>query len=276
VKLHKAAHGVDGMIGSLDCTHTFWKNCPKAWQGSYKGKELKPLIVMESIADYFLFLWHASYGYTGTLNDNSTILHLSPFMDRLLDGTFHEVEAEAAVVPFMIKEEQFNKVFALSMVSTPRTADLSGESKCPLPGKEKKYTSWQEGTRKDVERAFGVLKNTWQCLDRPILLHDLNDDISNRVVSCLLLHNILVTDRVMQEASDTYYNYRERYDPSVGAGRPSNCAKCSCPRKKNSQWNQQCPPTVQAAMTRIDRCAELNDLAENRRLHMALMANFNT
>jgi hypothetical protein len=181
-------------------------------------------------------------------------------MDRLLDGTFHEVEAEAAVVPFMIKEEQFNKVFALSMVSTPRTADLSGESKCLLPRKEKKYTSWQEGTRKDVERAFG----------------DLNDDISNRVVSCLLLHNILVTDRVMQEASDTYYNYHERYDPSVGASRPSNCAKCSCPRKKNSQWNQQCPPTVQAAMTRIDRCAELNDLAENRRLHMALMANFNT
>jgi hypothetical protein len=28
----------------------------------YKGKESKPSIVMESIADYFLFLWHASYG----------------------------------------------------------------------------------------------------------------------------------------------------------------------------------------------------------------------
>jgi hypothetical protein len=51
VKLHKAARSVDGMIGSLDCTHTFWKNCPKAWQGSYKGKESKPSIVMESIAD---------------------------------------------------------------------------------------------------------------------------------------------------------------------------------------------------------------------------------
>jgi hypothetical protein len=38
VKLHKAAHIVEGMIGFLDCTHTFWKNCPKAWQGSYKGK----------------------------------------------------------------------------------------------------------------------------------------------------------------------------------------------------------------------------------------------
>jgi hypothetical protein len=81
------------MIGSLDCTHTFWKNCPKAWQGSYKGKESKPSIIMESIADYFLFLWHASYGYTGTLNDN-TILHLTPFLDRQLDGTFHDLEAE--------------------------------------------------------------------------------------------------------------------------------------------------------------------------------------
>jgi hypothetical protein len=39
VKLHKSAHGVHVMIGSLDCTQTFWKNCPKAWQGYYKGKE---------------------------------------------------------------------------------------------------------------------------------------------------------------------------------------------------------------------------------------------
>jgi hypothetical protein len=36
------------------------------------------------------------------------------------------------------------------------------------------------------------------------------------------------------------------------------------------------PPTVQAAVTRSDRFRELNDLAENRRLHMALMTNFNT
>jgi hypothetical protein len=102
--LHKAAHSVDGMIGSLDCTHTFWKNCPKVWQGSYKGEESKPSIVMESVAEYFLFLWHASYGYTGTLNENTILF---------LDGTFHELEAEAGVVPFMIKEEQWSKVFVL-------------------------------------------------------------------------------------------------------------------------------------------------------------------
>jgi len=41
----------------------------------------------------------------------------------------------------------------------------------PITPQEKRYTGWQEACRKDVERAFGVLKATWQFLDRPILLH---------------------------------------------------------------------------------------------------------
>jgi hypothetical protein len=36
-KLHKSVHEFDGMIGSLDCMHAVWKNCPIAWQGSFKG-----------------------------------------------------------------------------------------------------------------------------------------------------------------------------------------------------------------------------------------------
>jgi hypothetical protein len=274
------------MIGSLDCTHTFWKNCPKAWQGSYKGnKESKPSIVMESIADYYLFLWHASYGYTGTLNGN-TILSLSPFMEKLLDETFHQVEADAAVIPFLIKEEQFNKVFVLVDGIYPSYSRFVRGIKVPATREEKNYTSWQEGARKDVERAFGVLKNTWKFLDRPILFHDLKD-ISNRVVCCLLLHNILVTDRVMQQAADTYNNYRERYDPSVGAPGPFDVevlqpADLRCVQNAPAGERRaviginNAPPAVQAVMTRNDRFAELNDLAENRQLHKALMANFNT
>jgi Plant transposon protein len=53
--LHRKVHQVDGWIGSLDCTHTFWKNCPKAWAGSFKGKEEKPSLVLEAVADYLLF-----------------------------------------------------------------------------------------------------------------------------------------------------------------------------------------------------------------------------
>jgi hypothetical protein len=119
----------------------------------------------------------------------------------------------------MIKKEEFNKVFVLVDCIYPSYSRFVRGIKVPATRKEKNYTSWQEGARKDVERAFGVLKNTWQFLDRSILLHDLKD-ISNRVVSCLFLHNIIVMDRVMQEASATYYNYRESYDPSVRAPDP--------------------------------------------------------
>ena len=82
IKLHKAQHKVDGMLGSLDCSHTWWKNCPKAWQGSFQGKEKRPTIVLEAMCDYHLYFWHASYGYCGTLNDLNILAMLPLIMRR--------------------------------------------------------------------------------------------------------------------------------------------------------------------------------------------------
>jgi Plant transposon protein len=68
ITLHKKVHGVEGMLGSMDCTHTYWKNCPTAWQGSFKnGRNKLPSIVLEAVSD--LFFWHVAYGYAGTIND---------------------------------------------------------------------------------------------------------------------------------------------------------------------------------------------------------------
>ncbi len=54
-QLYCHVHGVDSMLGSLDCSHMSWKNCPKAWAGSYQGKENNPSIVLEGISDYHMF-----------------------------------------------------------------------------------------------------------------------------------------------------------------------------------------------------------------------------
>ena len=54
-ELHRHVRGVDIMSGSLDCSHTIWKKCSKAWAGSYQGKEINPSIVLEDISYYHMF-----------------------------------------------------------------------------------------------------------------------------------------------------------------------------------------------------------------------------
>jgi hypothetical protein len=45
-----------GMVGSLDR----WKNCPIAWQQSFKGRSKgMSTIVLEAAADYNFWFWHA-------------------------------------------------------------------------------------------------------------------------------------------------------------------------------------------------------------------------
>ncbi|XP_013589104.1 PREDICTED: uncharacterized protein LOC106297410 [Brassica oleracea var. oleracea] len=42
--------GFPGMIGSIDCMHWEWKNCPTAWKGQYTRGSGKPTIVLEAVA----------------------------------------------------------------------------------------------------------------------------------------------------------------------------------------------------------------------------------
>ncbi|KAG7347240.1 plant transposon protein [Nitzschia inconspicua] len=109
LQLHRHVHQVDGLFGSLDCSHTIWKNCPKAWAGSYTGKPGSPSIILEAVVDYHMFFWHASYGYTGNIGDLN-VLAQSPLLERMVDGSFHTLENEASVVPFKIDNQEFTNV----------------------------------------------------------------------------------------------------------------------------------------------------------------------
>ncbi|XP_073034852.1 uncharacterized protein [Primulina eburnea] len=48
--------GFSGMLGSLDCMHWKWKNCPTAWAGQYTGRSGSPTIILEAVADYDLWI----------------------------------------------------------------------------------------------------------------------------------------------------------------------------------------------------------------------------
>ena len=62
------------MLGSIDCMHWEWKNCPTAWRASFQKQVYKvPTIILEVVASYDLWIWHAFFGLPGSLNDINVI-----------------------------------------------------------------------------------------------------------------------------------------------------------------------------------------------------------
>jgi len=56
------ARGFPGMLGSVDCMHWQWKNCPVAWKGQYtRGDHKVPTIMLEAVASHDLWIWHAFF-----------------------------------------------------------------------------------------------------------------------------------------------------------------------------------------------------------------------
>lgn len=77
--------GWPGMLWSIDCCHLAWKNCPKAWAGQYQGKEGRPTVILEAIADTYGRIWHCFFGMPGANNDIN-VLDNSPLLFDAIHG----------------------------------------------------------------------------------------------------------------------------------------------------------------------------------------------
>ena len=79
------ARGFPGMLGSIDCMHWEWRNCPTTWCGQFCGRNGRASIILEAVATYDLWIWHAFFGMPGTNNDVN-VLHRSPVFDPMTTG----------------------------------------------------------------------------------------------------------------------------------------------------------------------------------------------
>ena len=80
------ARGFPGMLGSIDCMHWRWENCPTAWKGQYSnGRYGFPTVILEEVASYDLHIWHAFFGVAGSNNDIN-VLNQSPLFMEAIKG----------------------------------------------------------------------------------------------------------------------------------------------------------------------------------------------
>ncbi|KAL7480907.1 hypothetical protein ACHAW6_006572 [Cyclotella cf. meneghiniana] len=139
---HHHVHGVDSMLDTLDCSHTIWKNFPKAWADAFQGKENNPSIVLKGFSDYQMFFGMILMDMQLPLRQK--MFALSPIQECLLDDLFEDDELLSGVLPFSIVGEQFNKMFVLVDWIYMNFLRLVMSIKMPLTKNETRFTTWLE------------------------------------------------------------------------------------------------------------------------------------
>uniref|UniRef100_A0A0D3CV48 DDE Tnp4 domain-containing protein n=1 Tax=Brassica oleracea var. oleracea TaxID=109376 RepID=A0A0D3CV48_BRAOL len=124
--------GFPGMIGSIDCMHWEWKNCPTAWKG--------------------------------TLNDIN-VLDRSHVFDDIING-------QAPQVTFSVNGREYHMAYYLTDGIYPKWATFIQSIPIPQGTKARLFAQQQEAARKDIERAFGVLQARFAIVKNSALFWD--------------------------------------------------------------------------------------------------------
>ena len=147
--------GFPGMLGSIDCMHWKWKNCPSRWKGQYTSHSCEPTIILEVVASYDLWIWHAFFGLPGSHNDIS-MLNYSFICTKLTQG-------RAPSVNYLINGHDYTMGYYLVDRIYPPWSTFVKTIPTPQGRKRSIFATTQESTRKDVERAFGVSSSICNC-----------------------------------------------------------------------------------------------------------------
>ncbi|GJT48711.1 ALP1-like protein isoform X1 [Tanacetum coccineum] len=178
-QLHEQKHGLPNMLGSIDCMHLDWRNCPKALHGQFKRRDHKyPTIMLEVVADQRLWIWHAYFGVRGANNDLNVLYGFPLFDDELADT--------APECSFVVNGHTADGIY-LAWSTFVKTFPVARDEK------SLKFKRVQEVARKDIERAFEVLQGRWGIIRQPARPYQINT-LKRIMYCCIMLHNMILDD----------------------------------------------------------------------------------
>ncbi|XP_076928921.1 uncharacterized protein LOC143593062 [Bidens hawaiensis] len=183
--VHESKHSFPGMIGSIDCMHWEWANCPTAWRGQYtRGDHGVPTVSLQAICSHELWIWSAFFGSVGSNNDIN-VLNASPVLE-------YYISRSIPVLPFYANDIFYRHGYYLGDGIYPEYSIIVKTFQDPIEEK-KDYFKKQESARKDIERCFGVLKKRWHYVKNPCRVWTLAK-MSDAMYTCIILHNMILED----------------------------------------------------------------------------------
>lgn len=177
--------------------------------------------MLEAVASYDLWIWHAFFGVAGANND-LTVLYNSPLFDDLIDDIGHQV-------PFEVYGHSFKHGYYLADGIYPQCAAFVKSFTIASDPKNAAWKAKQESARKDIERAFGVLQGRWYIIAQQARAWTVGK-LRRIMYSCIILHNMILKDKkfAISEAAEIYI-------PPTLNMQQTWVERCSTQRKKNQR-----------------------------------------
>ena len=200
--------GMPGCIGSLDCCHWEWHQCPTGMAGAYQSRKGKRGIVVEAVCDEDLWVWHLFVGAPGSLNDIN-VMHQSPLYLDVTGGRWpprnktYTINGRTRTLPYYLVDGIY-----------PRFAFLISPHPKPSTEEQTTFNRLQEAIRKDVERLFGVLMKRFHVALHPERYRSVSQLVTTYKAICIL-HSMCVESRLR-----TFLSRRRR---AAGGDGGTNC-----------------------------------------------------
>ncbi|KAJ9541011.1 hypothetical protein OSB04_027517 [Centaurea solstitialis] len=184
--LHEQTHGLPGMLGSIDCMHWYWKNCPMAWRAQFhRGDHPGPSVILESVASQDQWIWHAFFGVPGATND-IIVVSQSPIFNDLFEN-------KAPDSSFVVNNTHYNHGYYLADGIYPEWTTFVKAFRYPVEEPRVHFKTRQESARKDIERTFATLKDKWHVVKYPARVWT-QRKLSQIMYTCIILHNMIRED----------------------------------------------------------------------------------
>ncbi|XP_021823776.1 uncharacterized protein LOC110765036 [Prunus avium] len=163
--------------------------------GDYGNRKGQKSIILEAVAGFDTWVWHAFFGVAGSQNDLN-VLGQSPVFNDVLRG-------EAPKVTYEINNTVYQTGYYLADGIYPRWTTFVKSIPHPRTQKQKLFATHQESYRKDVERCFGILQARWAIIRGAARMFD-EEVLRSIMMTCIILHNMIVEDEYDYEAEEVY------------------------------------------------------------------------
>lgn len=203
--------GFPGAIGSVDCTHIWWSQCPHSMTNLCSGRDDRPTVVFQCVVDHNRYIWNCSKGFVGRFCDQN-VSDADPFLEelrlrRIYEDLEYQIYDNKGVLRtvkgvYLLCDNGYKKEIHLMCPYTYRSV------------KEEVYFSeYLESVRKDVECTFGILKARFRILRTGIEYHDMAT-VENIFKACCILHNMILRYDIPQKHEWEDVNW-EQVDPTA-------------------------------------------------------------